>query len=132
MDRLESALSSTPTESKESTKKIFKPPEATYPYIDSVSNTGTIVIGFDKKMSIEDFTTESLPIIAVTVPGPDSDAKDLLFRSLELIELNQEGKITLKFEFMTPLKISFQDIPDYIMIDLSPGKEDIFIDINGN
>eukprot|EP00352_Strombidinopsis_acuminata_P003852 CAMPEP_0176403506 /NCGR_PEP_ID=MMETSP0126-20121128/50156_1 /TAXON_ID=141414 ORGANISM="Strombidinopsis acuminatum, Strain SPMC142" /NCGR_SAMPLE_ID=MMETSP0126 /ASSEMBLY_ACC=CAM_ASM_000229 /LENGTH=82 /DNA_ID=CAMNT_0017781811 /DNA_START=599 /DNA_END=847 /DNA_ORIENTATION=+ len=82
-------------------------------------------------MDIGEISNEFLPIVALTIPGSDSNAEDLVFK-MTLVEYNKEATITLKFEFENPLLVSFQDVPDYALINLSPGKDDTFLDENGN
>jgi len=65
-------------------------------------------------------------LLALIVPGPESDIEDLLFNDLSLVSYDN-STITLQFNFTTPLKISFNDIPDQLVIDLEPGK-DLFVD----
>jgi len=57
-------------------------------------------------------SNENLPIIAMVVPGPDSDASDVLVENIELVSYESEGTITLKFTFKFPLRISSNKIPD--------------------
>ena len=84
----------------------------TYPKIDSMNKFGIVVIKFDRLMAIGDLSNDNLPIVAMLVPGPETNAGDVLLEKVELVSYESEGTITLKFDFKFPLRISSNDIPD--------------------
>jgi len=53
-------------------------------------------------MAIGEISNDFLPIVATIIPGPDSEADDLVFE-LSLVSYDPEESITLKFVFDQPL-----------------------------
>ena len=84
-----------------------------------MSQTGEVKLRFDQKMAIGEITNDLLPMIALCIPGPDSSAEDVAVDKISLVQYDPEKSITLQFDFVHPLKISSNEIPDYLFIDLS-------------
>lgn len=67
-----------------------------------------------------DLSDENLPLIALTIPGPDSDAINLKSSGPRVIDFDDQ-MIKIQFDFEQPLSVSANAFPDQIYFDFKPG-----------